>query len=185
MYPMAQDPIASRYAAALFETASREHAIDETAQQVALIGRLVREHAQLRAFLWNPDVDPPDKVGVLDRALKGTWSSLVRAFFEMVVSLGRAELLPLIVDAFIARVDEAQGRLRVLVRSAHALSDGVLERLRGRLQEQEHKTIELHTELAPELLGGFQVQLDYRVIDGSVRRQLQELRQRLTSIRVN
>ena len=37
----------------------------------------------------------------------------------------------------------------------------------------------------PELLGGLQVRLDHRVIDGSVRRQLIELRERLTTARVN
>ena len=179
------DPIATRYAAALFEAASRERTVDETLEHLTQLGRLVREHAALRQLLWNPDVDPPEKVGVLDRILQRSWSGLVRAFVEMVASLGRAELLPDIVDAFAARVDEAQGRMRALVRSAHALPDGVLERLRGRLERQEGKRIELRAEIAPELLGGFQVQLDHRVIDGSVRRQLQELRQRLTAIRVS
>jgi F-type H+-transporting ATPase subunit delta len=179
------DPIATRYAAALFEAASRERTIEETLEHLTRLGRLLREHPPLRQLLLNPDVDPPDKVGVLDRTLQGSWSSLVRAFVAMVAGLGRAELLADIVESFTAQVEAAQGRLRVLVRSAHALSDGVLERLRTRLERQEGKTIELRTELAPELLGGLQVHLDHRVIDGSVRRQLHDLRQRLTAIRVS
>lgn len=182
---MAADPIATRYAQALFDAAKGERQIEGTLEQLTLLGRLIREEPALRALLWNPGVDPEDKVGVLDRALKGSWSALVRAFVRMVASLGRAELLPEIVDSFQAQVDEDQGRLRVLVRSAHPLPDGVLERLRSRLERQECRTIELRTELAPELLGGLQVHLDHRVIDGSVRRQLQDLRQRLTSIRVH
>ncbi len=181
---MATEVIAARYAQALFDVAKTERQIDETLEHVTLVGRLIREEPALRALLWNPDVDPPDKVGVLDRALQGSWSALVRAFLQMVASLGRTELLPDIVDAFTTRVDEAQGRLRVLVRSAHPLSDGVLERLRSRLERQERRTIELRTELAPELLGGLQVHLDHRVIDGSVRRQLVDLRQRLTTVKV-
>jgi F-type H+-transporting ATPase subunit delta len=179
------DPIATRYAGALFEAASREQAIEETQEHVSQVGQLVREHAVLQQLLRNPDAEPADKVGALDRTFQQSWSGLVRAFIEMVAALGRAELLPEIADAFAARVDETQGRMRVLVRSARALPDGVLERLRSRLERQEGKTVELRTELAPELLGGLQVYLDHRVIDGSVRRQLQELRQRLTSIRVS
>ena len=182
---MATEVIATRYAKTLFDAAKTEGQIDETLEHVTRIGRLIREEPALRALLWNPDVDPPDKVGVLDRVLQGSWSTLVRAFVEMVASLGRAELLPDIVDAFAMRVDEAQGRMRVLVRSAHPLPEGVLERLRTRLERQEHKTIELRTELAPELLGGLQVHLDHRVIDGSVRRQLVDLRERLASVRVH
>jgi F-type H+-transporting ATPase subunit delta len=182
---MPADPIAARYAAVLFDAAKGERQLDETLGHLAFLGRLIREEPALRALLWNPDVDPPDKVGVLDRALQGSWPALARAFVQMVASLGRTELLPEIVESFQARVDEERGRLRVLVRSAHPLPDGALERLRSRLERQERKTVELRTELAPELLGGIQVHLDHRVIEGSVRRQLQDLRQRLMSVRVH
>ena len=136
---MATEVIATRYAQVLFEAAQTERRIEETLEHLMLLGRLIREEPALRALLWNPDVDPEEKVGVLDRVFHGSWSALVRAFLRMVASLGRAELLPEIVDAFATRVDEAQGRLRVLVRSAHPLPDGALERLRSRLEHQERR----------------------------------------------
>ena len=81
-------------------------------------------------------------------------------------------------------VDEDRGFLRVVVRSAHPLTDPAVQRLRASLQKREHRRIELRAEIAPELLGGFQVQMGQRVIDGSIRRQLGELRQRLHDVRV-
>ena len=182
---MAYDPIAARYAQAVFETAKPEGQIDAALEQLTLVGRLIDGHPDLRQLLFNPDVEPDDKVGVLDRSLKGKWPDTVRAFVRMVVSLGRAEYLPQIAEAFQAMVDEEQGRLRVVVRSARPLPEGALERLRTRLAEREHKSIELQTELAPELLGGVQIRLDYRVIDGSVQHQLVDLRERLRSIKVH
>ena len=179
------DPIATRYAQALFESAQAEGRMDETLEQLTVLGGLIRREPQLRQLLWNPDVDAEDKVGVLDRTLQQSWSELVRAFVRMVTSMGRAEFLPQMAEAFEALVDEAQGRMRVLVRSARPLSAPVLERLRARLSRQEGHTIELSTESAPELLGGVQIRLDHRVIDGSVQRQLVDLRQRLKSVKVN
>ena len=182
---MAADPIATRYAQALFETAKAEGAIDETLQHLQQVGALLREHAPLRELLWNPDVEAEEKAGVLDRALKGAWSETARAFFRMVVSMGRAEHLPQIVEAFQEAVDEEQGRLRVTVRVAHPLSEAVVKRLKTKLERREHKSIDVRTELSPSLLGGAQIQLDHRVIDGSVRRQLSELAQRLAGVRVH
>src|SRR3989338_8966876 len=101
---MIQDPIASHYAQALFETAKTERAVDGTLEQMRLVGRLFLDHPALRQFLRNPDVELGDKVGVLDRALKGTWSALVQAFFRMLLAMGRAEYLPQVVDAFQALV---------------------------------------------------------------------------------
>ena len=181
---MPVDPIATRYAQALFETAKAEGSVDETLAQLTLIGQLLHDSAGLRQLLWNPNVDPQDKVGVFDRILQQSWSALVRAFIQMVVSQGRSESLSAMVEAFAATVDADQGRLRVTVRCAHPLPDAILSRLRTQLSHREQKQIDLQTEVAPELLGGFQLFLGNRVIDGSVRRQLDDLRDRLHAVRV-
>ena len=182
---MAQDAVAARYAEALFLSAKTQRRLEETLEQLNLLGWLLRGQPVLREFLFNPDVEPDDKVGVLERALPGGWSDLVRAFLRMVLAMDRAEALPGIVEAFQDAVDEEQGRLRVTVRSAHPLSEDILARLRERLERRERKTIQLEARVEPELLGGLQVQLDHRLIDGSVRRQLDELKERLTSVRVS
>ena len=182
---MADDPIAARYAQALFETAQSADQLDRTLEELRLIGRLLREHPELRQLLFNPDVDPQDKVGIVDRLVHGAWSELVRAFIHMVVSMGRSEVLPDIVESFAGLVDIARNRLRVIVRSAHHVPEPVLVRLRTRLERQERKSIELRAEVEPELIGGLQVVLGHRVIDGSVQRQLSDLRERLSAVRVH
>ena len=181
---MATDQVAARYAQALFESAKAQHILEQTAEQLALIGETIRREAGLRQLLWNPDVDPEDKVGVLDRILQRSWSELVRAFVRMVVSMGRAERLPKIMDAFGELVDEDQGRLRVTVRSVRAVPEALLQRLRAAIERRERKHVEIAAEIVPELLGGMQVSLGHRVIDGSVQRQLGELRRRLLSVRL-
>ncbi len=181
---MPLDPIATRYARALFEAAKADDELDEALEQLTLIGGFFQAHADLRQLMRNPGVDPEDKVGVLDRVLKGSWSALTRAFVEMVVSRERAEFLPQIAEALQAEVDADRGHLRVAVRSAHPLPAEVLARLGARLERQEHKQIELRTEIDPSLIGGVQVVLGHRVIDGSVRRQLVNLRERLSTVRV-
>ena len=182
---MANDPIASRYAQALFEAAKAEDATDAALEQMAFIRNLLRGSPELRQFLWNPDVDPPEKIGVVERTLKGAWSPLVRSFVRLAISFGRAEWLPEIADAFQAVVDEDAGRLHVVVRSARPQSASLLARLRARLERLERKRIDVEAELAPELLGGLQVVLGHRLIDGSVRRQVAELQQQLASVRVH
>ena len=181
---MARDPIAARYAQALFESAKAEQRVDEVLETLTLVGALVRERAELRQLLLNPDVDPEDKAGILSRVLKGSCPDMALAFFRVVVSFGRESSLPDMAEAFSAMVDEDRGYLRAVVRSARPLSDPALQRLRASLARREHRQVELRLEIAPELLGGLQVQLGQRVIDGSIRRQLSELRQRLQSVRV-
>ncbi len=181
---MALDPIAARYAQAAFEAAKDAGAVEKTLEQLSLIGRLIREHPELRQLLFNPDGEAQEKLGVLERVLKGAWSDVVRAFIQVVVSRSRSELLPEMADAFQTLVDKDQGRLRAVVRCAHPLPEAVLSRLRKRLEHRERKEIVVTTAVDPELLGGLQILLDHRVIDSSVQRQLAQLRQQLKTVRV-
>lgn len=182
---MSADPVAARYAEALFASAQAEGQVDAALEQLQLLKQLLAEHPLLTELFLNPDVDPPDKVAVLDRVLGGQWSPLVKAFFQVVIGLDRAASVPAMVDAFQARVDVAQRRLRVTVRTARALPKALLRRLQERLEKRENAQIELTTVIAPELLGGVQVVLNHRIIDGSVRRQLDDLRTQLRSISVS
>ena len=97
---MALDPIAARYAQALFETAKTRSQIEQTQKQLLLLGRLIEGQPDAQGFLINPDVEPQQKLEVFDRALQGSWSELVRSFLLMVLSFGRSESLLAIIEAF-------------------------------------------------------------------------------------
>ena len=124
------------------------------------------------------------KLQVMDRLLRGAWSQDVRAFVQVVLSMGRASSLADIAEAFGELVDEERGLVRVTVRTAHPLSESLKTRLKQRLERLEHRTVELVEQSAPELIGGIQVLFDHRMLDGSLRAQLEQLRRRLKAVRV-
>lgn len=182
---MSSEAIASRYAQALFESATEQGSVAPVRQQLAPLGKLLREARELDLVLGHPSIASEEKLGVLERLSKEPWSSLVRAFLQVVVSFGRGGDLDDIIDEFEALIAHREGRAHITVRCAHPLPAAVLSRLRERLERRERKTITMTTEVVPELLGGVQVLLDHRVIDASVRRQLSELHQQLKSVKVN
>jgi F-type H+-transporting ATPase subunit delta len=181
---MSRDPVAARYAQALFELAKAGGQVDEARAALRAVGRLAAGHAELRQFLVNPDVEPDQKLDLLRRTLGAQMTPLASAFIRLVVSYGRAASLAAIVEAFEAAVDEDQGRLRLVVRSAHPLPEALVKRIAHQVERREGKTAQVEAEVDPSLIGGLQVVLDHRVIDGSVQRHLTDLRQRLRAVRV-
>ena len=180
------DPsIATRYAEALFEASKAEQAVRRTQEQLDAVDQMLHAHPELAQLLCNPGISVDDKIGTLDRLLKGAWSPTLQAFIRMVLALGRAEFLRDVAEAFQAAADADEGRLRAVVRSARPLPDAVLSRLRARLEHSERKQIELTSEVDPALLGGLQIRLGFRLIDGSVRRQLDDLKEQLMTVRVH
>ena len=182
---MPADSIARRYAESLFELAKTGGRMDELAQGLAALEELITAHEALREFLGNPDVEAADKLRVVQRVLGAAWSADLEAFLRMVLSMGRAAHLTDIAQAFAELVDEARGVVRARVSSARPLEASLKSRLTQILEQREHKHVELIERAAPDLLGGLQVVLGSRMLDGSVRTQLDRLRHRLKTIRVS
>ncbi len=179
------DPVADRYASAFFELVRDEGHLERASRELEELANLIQNHKDLRQFLENPDVEATEKLTVLDHIRREPWSSEVRAFVQMVVSMGRTEYLGEIIDAFRALVDEANRLLRVTVRTAHPLSDPLKARLKQRLEQRENRHVELTEEADPALIGGIQVLLGHRMLDGSLKTTLAQLQQRLKAVRVH
>ena len=177
--------VALRYAEAFFELVKSQGRLEDASQDLGRVAGLIGRHLELRRFLANPDVEPTEKLSVLDRLMDGDWTEEVRVFVQMVLDMGRAEALAEIAEAFGALVDDAHGIARVRVRTARPLTGALKASLTRKLEQLGHKQVEMVEEADPALLGGIQVFIGNRVFDGSLRTKLGELRQRLKSVRVH
>ena len=181
---MATDPIAQRYAEAAFEVAKRERLTEDTRATLVALAETVRRDSEVGKWLVNPDVTAQEKLAALEHALNGQWPWVVKALFATMLTLGRAEYLEQIAEAFAALVDRDEGRVRVLVRSARTLPEASRARLQRLVETWQGKRVAMETEIAPSLIGGLEIHVDHRVLNGSVQSELNALRERLRSVRV-
>jgi F-type H+-transporting ATPase subunit delta len=182
---MAYDPIARRYAQAAFEAAKAEGLTGETREHLCALAGAASRDAEVAKWLANPDVTADEKLGALERAVQGQWPWVVKALLATMLTMGRPEYVEQIAEAFIALDDRDQGRLRVLVRSARVVSQASLTRLQRILERWQGKHVTLETEVSPALIGGLEIHMEHRVLNGSVRSELDALRERLSSVRVS
>lgn len=169
--------IARNYAEALL-------ALAEKAGAPELWGTLMDEATaalgspSVEAVMMSPRVTKERKVAIIREAMHGAPSQFV-LFHAALVRRGRQLLLPQIADAYRALVDVQLNRVRAsvtLARSADALTRQVLvERLKAAIG----KDVIAGFTVEPALLGGVVVRIGDRVYDGSVRKRLSQLRNRL------
>ena len=183
---MPADSVAARYAAAFFESVSPQGQahVDAVRRELAEIAAALVRHDDLRGFLANPDVELEDKLGLIGRVL-GPRLPDVESLLRLVLSMGRAESLVDVVEAFGRLADDARGVVHVIVRSARPLPEELRRRLIERMGRVEHgRTVTLDAQVDPALVGGLQVLVGQRMFDGSVATQLHVLRERLKRVRV-
>ncbi|MDH3443461.1 MAG: ATP synthase F1 subunit delta [Deltaproteobacteria bacterium] len=176
---MIEGSLARRYTRALFQLA-RE------AGQEEQIGREVEQfHAtysgsELQHVLTNPAFGVDSRKRILVQAARAQeLSTLTTHFFSLLLDRDRFAHLPGIVGCYRRLLNEAKGRVEAKVICATPLEPAHLERLHGTFKKISGKEVVLHEETDPALIGGLMVELEGRVYDGTVRTQLEKMKQRV------
>lgn len=103
-------------------------------------------------------------------------------FMELVIKNNRIDFLRPIALAFMKQYRELNGIAKVEVVTATPLGDDEINDIVDVVRSQlGGKTIELTKSVDPALIGGFTVDVDSRVLDASVKSQLEKLRLKLLS----
>ena len=100
-------------------------------------------------------------------------------FLQSVVKRGRQLILPQIAVEYGALVDAEVGRVHAAVTVSRTTDDAERDRIAASLSKTIGKTVVAHLSVDPAILGGIVVKVGERVMDGSVRRRLATLRQRM------
>lgn len=173
-----------RYARALAAVIS-DQKLDLIAAQGQLndFANLLQESAELREVLQNPSIPEPQKLKVLDAlAPRLGMSNAVRNFIALVTHHERLHELRDMITAYANLADEDSGIAEVEITTARPVDEAnrrLLEQQVAKLAG-EPKVQATYRE-DPTLLGGAVVKLGSTVYDGSVRGQLEQMRQRLVT----
>jgi F-type H+-transporting ATPase subunit delta len=172
--------VARRYARALFQTGIAQGSYERLGEELADLADLYRGSAELRQTLANPVFQRAEKEAILKQLLpRVAPSPPVQRFALLLLERGRIALLPAIARAYRAFADERAGQVRATVTSAVPLSAVELDRIRRALEQRTARRVLLEATVDPDLIGGVVARVGDLLLDGSVRTQLSELRQRL------
>ncbi len=174
---MPHRPSALRYAQAVFHIAQERDQLDTWAGDLSQMSQAL-QNEEFSAFLEHAKVPLDSKVRAIAEILPST-DPLVQNFLSLLVSRGLAELAPQVEREYQRLLDELRGREHVEVYSAVPLVAQEEERVASFLKELVQKEVVLDTQLDPSILGGLVFRVGDKLLDGSTRTRLQELRKRL------
>lgn len=176
--------VSHRYAAALFGAAVKARAEEVVLEDLRALEALYERDERFQQFLEAPDVLTEDKVALVERVLTGRAHELVVRLLLLMLEKKRIQHLPLVLADYRELVEEHLGRVRALVTSAAPMADDQAEELRVRLERISGKKVRLETKVDRSLLGGVVVMIGGKILDGSLRHRLEEMRERLSSASV-
>jgi F-type H+-transporting ATPase subunit delta len=172
--------LARRYAQALVEIGEERNALDGYGRDLTALTELVAASKDFREVLINPVFPKDDKKKIANSILEklGT-DRMVINFINLLIDRKRIDQLEGIEKAYHQLVDEIRGITRGEVASASPLDDAELDRIRKALSDISGKEVRLSARVDPSLIGGLVAKVGDKVFDGSIRSQLNELKESL------
>jgi F-type H+-transporting ATPase subunit delta len=170
--------IAKRYARALFGIASEEDKIEAIYDELRSFSSLLKENASLMDFLANPVFERSDKKVVVSEILEKMGVSVVTSnFIKLLVDKRRIDALMQIEMCYQQYMDEVLNKARVHIKTAFALSDESLKKVKEKLVSYTGKNVEMVIDEDPSILGGVVVRVGDILYDGSIKTQLASIRE--------
>jgi F-type H+-transporting ATPase subunit delta len=168
--------IAERYATAILNTATAVGKAEVVDRDLQMILNTFKTSSELRAILRSPVVSPFHKKRIIEELWSKDIDPLTMDFLMIVIHKGRSAYLLEIVQAFDARYDTQQKLVRVDVTSAVTLDDAEKKSVLDALSKQTGKKALGTFHVNPELLGGVSIRIGDTIMDGTLKRQLEQLR---------
>jgi F-type H+-transporting ATPase subunit delta len=175
--------VAGRYARAFADVvAERKLDPDKAIQELNEVAVLVNGSVELRNVFENPSVAHKQKISLLDAIIKKTGGSkLLRNLVAVLIDQRRIGQIGEIAEQFRKELDERMGIAQAQVKSARELNAKEKKDLELRLAEVTGKTIRATYAEETGLLGGAVVRVGSVIYDGSVRGQLQKIKEKLVT----
>ena len=174
--------VAGRYARALIEALGGDNTAgpDAGLEQLDQITLLLRNEPDARKLLINPVIPPERRDSFVDEISRVLGlDPRVAKLLHLIVERRRLEILDDLIDAYRKMLDEKNGIVRAVVRSAGPLSEAQQQEVAEKLEKSLGQRVVMEVEEDPSLIAGLIVRVGSTVYDGSLLQQLAGFKERL------
>jgi F-type H+-transporting ATPase subunit delta len=175
--------IAAPYARALFDFSVEKNIMHQITADFQNLDIFLAETPELLEYLNNPIVNQKVKSEILTKALKSQLNTETFKFLMVLVERDRINLLTTIIDSYLELIYQTASIKMIEVSTASTFTNLQKDTLIQKLKELTNaREIRLVINVEPSLIGGFLIKTDSKVIDFTVKNQLQKLAKHLDTV---
>jgi F-type H+-transporting ATPase subunit delta len=176
--------ISKRYARAFFDIAGEEQKLEQYYNELHQFSSVIAQNKDLGGFLANPIFEQEIKKKVLEKIIgKLSLSPMTINFLKLLIDKKRIDILPDIETCYRQLMDETLQKVRVTVKTAFPLSGEMQSYITSSLKKMTGRTVDVTVENDKNLLGGIVIGVGDTLYDGSIKNQLNNMRNLLGEAR--
>jgi F-type H+-transporting ATPase subunit delta len=175
--------IAAPYARALFDFSVEKNIMHQITADFQNLENFLDESVELTQYLNNPAVSRNAKSEILTKTLKSQINTETFKFLMVLAERDRINLLKSVITNYLELVYQTASIKMVEVSTAFPFSNAQKDTLIQKLKDLTNaREIRLVVNVDPSLIGGFLIQTESKVLDFTVKNQLQKLAKQLDTV---
>ena len=174
--------VAGRYANALFDLALESSEIDTFEEEVKIVLDTMNKDKEFLNVLNHPQISGEEKFSILENTFKGKISNEIMGLFSVALRKNRETQIVDMLTVFLNKVEKHKGIETAFVTSAKPLSENQVKSIKEKLSKNLNKQIFSQADVDESLLGGVRIKVAGHIIDGSIKKQLDDLKSQLLNI---
>ena len=172
--PMSQ--IGREYAEALFSLACESGAEKEMMSALDRISDILEGSPEYRELLSSPAIPAGERAELVDQAFRGKIPEHAVSFVQLLCEKRRMADFPFCAEEYKKLLEAKNALTEAIVTSAVPLSADEISALKTKLEKISGRNVSVTCHVDAELLGGMIVEMDGKIMDGSLRHRLRELK---------
>ncbi len=169
--------ISKEYGTALFMLACEKNAAKEYGKALSDAKAVFEEMPAYLTLLTSPSISLKERLAVIDQGFSDALPPDVVSYLKLLCEKGRLSCFYESAEAYQALLDASEQVVTAKVTSAVELNEQEKEQLGKKLAAQYHKEIILECNIDETLLGGLLVEIDGKVLDGTLKRRLRDIKE--------
>lgn len=176
--------VAKTYARALFEIALEEDRIDPIFQDLTDILNVFKENPDFYKLYKAMSIPREERKSIMDEVFGSALMEEVHHFIKLLIDKNRVNEFMDICRAYESMMKDHRGILSGIVFSKYPLDDEQLSTLEAKMSQTSGKQVTLTQQIDDTMIGGIRVQLGDKMLDYSVRKKLQDMKQELRQLTI-
>ena len=160
------------YATALFSLATEKNSVDQYEKSLIEIGNIFKENPDYIKVLESPAIPLSERIAFIDKAFESTYTEYLVSFIKVLCENGHIAQILDCIEAFCDLVRIYRNRTIATVYYVEPLTEEQKTALIEKLQKISGKVIEPEFIKDESLIGGIKVQIDDKIMDGSIKNRL-------------
>ncbi len=176
--------VAKRYSEALFEAGIELDKLNEFNSEIKFVSDVFEEHPKLRTIFEHPKLSKVEKKIMLDKLFKERVSTEILNLCYIMVDKGRSKYIKFVSEEYNKLANKKQGIVEARAITAIAMTDEEKSNLQITLSKKLDKKVTLSNIVDSAVVGGVIVEVEGKLIDGSIKGKLNDIYKSLINIKL-